>query len=63
MVTYLLTSEVGTWQDIKTSIPLAYSRSLTILPNIDLLIVSGGSLKTPTDPNRKKLISIIYSFK
>ncbi|MDF7669092.1 sialidase family protein [Lactobacillus sp. ESL0703] len=53
----------GAWQDVKISMPLAYSRSLTVLPNDDLLIVSGGPLKSPTDPNSNSLTSMIYSFK
>ena len=55
--------EAGAWQDVKTGIPLAYSRSLTVLPNDDLLIVSGGPLKAPTDPNSNDLTSTIFSFK
>lgn len=51
------------WEDVKTYIPLAYSRSITVLPNDDLLIVSGGPLKAPTDPNSNELTSAIYSFK
>ena len=54
-------AQTNKWQTVKIPMPLAYSRSITVLPNDQLLFVSGGPLKSPTDPNNNELTSLIYS--
>lgn len=51
---------VGPWDDVKMTMPDAYSRSLTALPNNQILLVSGGGLKSPTSTQDNVLTSMVY---
>lgn len=53
----------GQWQIVKCPMPLAYSRSITVLPNNQLLFVSGGPLKAPTATDDNQLTSMIFNLK
>ncbi len=49
------------WQDVKNiNMDDAYSRSLTALPNNQILIVSGGRLKAPDSTEDNNLTSMVY---
>lgn len=50
----------GDWQDVKMPMEDAYSRSLTALPNNQILVVSGGRLKAPTSTEDNTLTSMVY---
>ncbi|MBV0929420.1 hypothetical protein KTE19_01590 [Lentilactobacillus sp. IMAU92037] len=50
----------GTWEDVKMPMDDAYSRSLTALPNNQVLLVSGGRLKAPDSTEDNILTSMVY---
>ncbi|MBA1394598.1 hypothetical protein EQ500_12120 [Lactobacillus sp. XV13L] len=56
-------AQTNQWKVIKMPMPLAYSRSITVLPNDQLLFISGGQLKAPTAIDDNQLTSLVYNLK
>ncbi|MFT8401814.1 MAG: sialidase family protein [Lentilactobacillus diolivorans] len=50
----------GNWQKVSTDVPGAYSRSLTALPNNQLLIIGAGSYAGPTEAVDHQLTADVF---